>query len=281
MNASAVHILGIVNLTDNSFFSASRSSGAQAAARALQMAAEGADVIDLGPCSSRPGAEPVGPEEEWRRLEPVLEALKGSGLRISVDTSFSEVVRRACACYGEILVNDISAGEDDPQMLETVSALGLGYIAMHKRGTPQTMQDLTDYPDGVVRGVLDYFTAFARRADAAGVRDWMLDPGFGFAKTVEQNWTLLRGLSALQVLGRPLLVGLSRKSMLWKPLHITPEEALTATQVAQFAALQQGARWLRVHDVAQARQTVRLFRLWKGSEQEEGGQGKEEITLEP
>ena len=156
-------------------------------------------------------------------------------------------------------MNDISAGVYDESMLPLVGRLGLPYIAMHLRGTPETMQSLTDYPDGVTREVLRYFRAFAKRAAKAGVQDWILDPGFGFAKTVEQNWTLLEELDQLQALQMPILVGVSRKSMIYKRFGITPEEALPATQVAHYLALERGATWLRVHDVAEARRTVAIF----------------------
>ena len=178
---------------------------------------------------------------------------------ISIDTYRNEIVRRAYELIGPFMVNDISAGSLDADMLQTVGRLGLPYVAMHMRGTPETMQGLTNYPQGVVRAVKDYFEAFAARAQEAGIGDWLLDPGFGFAKTTEQNYTLLRGLEDLLAIGRPILVGVSRKSMIYKPLGITPEQALPVTQALQFAALEKGATWLRVHDVAEAVNTARLY----------------------
>ena len=156
------------------------------------------------------------------------------------------------------MVNDISAGAMDPEMLTTVGRLGLPYVAMHMKGTPETMQQFTDYGD-IVADAKAYFRDFALRAADAGIQDWILDPGFGFAKTLEQNYELLRRMAELEELHRPILVGVSRKSMIYKLLGITPEEALSATQVVHFAALERGATWLRVHDVAPAVQTARLY----------------------
>ena len=257
-----IHILGIANLTDDSYFAPSRVRDTDALlARVGTMLEEGADWIDLGACSTRPGSQPVGAEEEWRRLEPALQAIRQAfpETRVSIDTYWASVVERAYDCIGPFLVNDISAGALDAAMLPLVGRLGLPYIAMHMRGTPETMQSLTEYPKGVTAEVLKYFRAFAKRAAKAGVTDWILDPGFGFAKTVEQNWTLLEELDQLQVLQMPILVGVSRKSMIYKRFGITPEEALPATQVAHLLALQRGATWLRVHDVAEARRTVEIF----------------------
>jgi dihydropteroate synthase len=259
-----ISILGIVNLTDDSYYAASRAQDADAfLRRAGAMLAEGADWIDIGACSTRPGAQPVGAEEEWRRLEPALRALRSEfpQAQVSIDTYWSSVVERAYDLIGPFLVNDISAGAYDAEMMPLVGRLGLPYIAMHLRGTPETMQTLTDYPKGVTAEVIRYFKAFAKKAAKAGVQDWILDPGFGFAKTVQQNWTLLGELDKLQVFQRPILVGVSRKSMIYKRFGITPEEALPATQVAHLLALQRGATWLRVHDVAEARRTVAIYSM--------------------
>ena len=260
-----IDIMGIVNLTDDSYFSASRcASPSQAVKLASRLVDEGASILDFGACSTRPGAEPVGAEEEWRRLRPALETVRKEfpDVRISVDTYWSDVVRRAYDAIGDFIVNDISAGEDDPQMLPLVGRLGLTYVAMHKRGTPQIMQSMTDYED-VTSEVAGYFSDFAERAEQAGVRDWILDPGFGFAKTLEQNYQLMRDLSRFKASfpSRKLLVGVSRKSMVYRLLGITPEESLPATQVLHLHALQNGADILRVHDVEQAVQTVSLYRM--------------------
>ncbi len=275
-----IHIMGILNLTPDSFYAGSRVAGADALSRARRMWADGADVVDLGACSTRPGAPQPSLEEEWARLEPVLLEMTGYALSgacppsdksrrpespgrefppISIDTYRAEIVRRAYETIGPFLVNDISAGGMDPEMLETVGRLGLPYVAMHMRGTPENMQGLTDYDD-VVEEVLRYFLNFGAKAADAGIREWILDPGFGFAKTVEQNYELLRRLREItQAFDWPVLVGLSRKSMIYKVLGITPEEAMPATQVLNMAALERGATWLRVHDVVPAVQTARLY----------------------
>lgn len=285
-----IGILGILNLTPDSFFAASRSAAGEVLSRAARLFEEGADAVDLGACSTRPGAPQPSLEEEWARLEPALKAWsrrdpvrespKGTlpemslrdpvranisgrvpfGPTLSIDTYRAEIVRRAYETVGPFLVNDISGGQLDPAMLETVGALGLPYVAMHMRGTPETMQQFTDYPEGIVAAVKAYFQDFAVRARAAGIRQWLLDPGFGFSKTLQQNYELLNGLSELHdAFEQPILAGLSRKSMVYKALGISPEEAMPATQVVQFAALERGARWLRVHDVAAAVQTARLY----------------------
>ena len=276
-----IDIMGIVNLTDDSYYAPSRCLDQDAVSSAMNrirtLVAEGADIIDLGACSTRPGSVPVGADEEWNRLEPVLEAVAAvlPELRISIDTYHSSVVRKAYDLMADLIggeqtrrcliVNDISAGEDDPLMLPLVGRLGLGYIAMHKRGDSMTMQSLTDYED-VVGEVTEYFRDFALRAEEAGIKDWILDPGFGFAKTVGQNYELVREMRSLKECGSPaggrrVLVGVSRKSMIYKYLGITPEEALPATQVLHLKALQNGADILRVHDVAEAVRTVALYKV--------------------
>ena len=259
--------MGIVNLTDNSYFAQSRRLGPdgepdmdRVLERTGRMIDEGASIIDVGACSTRPGSEPVGEQEEWRRLSPALKAIRESfpHVRISVDTYWSSVVRKTYDLIGPFIVNDISAGEDDPGMLGTAGSLGLTYIAMHKRGTPKTMQSLCSYKD-VTGEVLEYFREFGRKAEEAGIKEWILDPGFGFAKTVEQNYRLLSELERFSCLGRRILVGVSRKSMIYKLFDITPEESLPQTQVLHLAALERGADILRVHDVAEAARTVAVW----------------------
>ena len=299
-----IHIMGILNLNEDSFFAASRTRADEAASRAQRLFEEGADVIDLGACSTRPGSKQPDVEEEWRRLEPALmeiaeNALPGDSVRsahsgpshhlarplrerpaggplplplsgggqapgrafpaISIDTFRAEIVRRVYDTVGPFLVNDISAGEMDPEMLQTVGRLELPYVAMHMRGTPETMQSLTDYDD-VVAEVIRYFKDFSRKAADAGISEWILDPGFGFAKTIGQNYELMRRLNEVkEAFPQEILVGISRKSMIYKVLGITPEEAMPSTQVLNFAALEKGATWLRVHDVAPAVQTAKLY----------------------
>lgn len=266
-----IQIMGIINLTDDSYFADSRCPDvASALKRVAMLLSEGADIIDVGACSTRPGAEPVGADVEWRRLEPFLRAVTEEfpGIRLSVDTYWSSVVIKAHSLIGEFIVNDISAGEADPQMLPTVGRLQLPYIAMHSRGDSMTMQSLTDYDD-VTADVVDYFKAFSDKAACHGIQNWILDPGFGFAKTVDQNYRILKELDKLKSVlcadgSTPrLLVGVSRKSMIYKKFAISPEDALPATQVLHYKALLSGADILRVHDVAQARQTVELYRIFE------------------
>lgn len=264
-----ITLMGIVNLTGDSYFADSRcldQSGKTDTHKALdrvgKMLEEGAGIVDIGACSTRPGSQAVGAEEEWRRLGPFLREVRrsfGEDVRISVDTYWAQVVERCFDAIGPFTVNDISAGEDDPAMLPAVGRLGLEYVAMHKRGTPATMQSLCEYGD-VVEDVLEYFMKFGERAAGYGIRNWILDPGFGFAKTVGQNYRMLEHLDRFTAAGRPILVGISRKSMIYRLLGITPEESLPQTQVLHLKALERGASILRVHDVAEAARTVRIWR---------------------
>ncbi len=238
------HIMAIVNLTPDSFHAPSRVAAEQAGARIRTLCAQGADIIDLGAVSTRPGAAEVPLEEEWRRLAPVLRAWDAPAL-LSVDTTRAEIVRRVYDCVGPFLVNDISAGEDDPDMLATVGRLGLPFVAMHKRGGPRTMDALCDYPEGVVPALVAYFSDFARRAEEHGIAEWVLDPGLGFAKTAEQNWEILEKLDWLRGFDRPILIGAADK-------RFTGGD----TEKANRLALAHGADILRVHDVAAARRTI-------------------------
>ena len=253
-----IELMGIINLTPDSFYGGSRVLGpdglpdtAALLSRIETMAAEGAGIIDIGACSSRPGSVPVGEEVEWERLEPALEVIRGRfpNLRISIDTTFSSIVQKAFDMIGPFTVNDISAGEDDPLMLPTVARLGLGYVAMHHRESADVVSD-----------VISFFREFGGKAADAGLEDWILDPGFGFGKTLDQNYRLLAALPELLPLGRPILVGVSRKSMVWKLLGITPEDALPGTQILHYKALEGGASILRVHDVAEAAHTIKIYR---------------------
>ena len=252
-------IMAVVNLTPDSFFAPSRVRAREAADRVRLLLDAGADLIDLGAVSTRPGAADVSLREEWRRLSPVVRAWD-RGVPLSVDTTRAEIVRRVFAAAGPFWVNDISAGEDDPDMLETVGRLGLTYVAMHKRGNPRTMDAQTAYPDGILpaltaffsefarkaeRATLDEVKDFARRAEAHGIAEWILDPGLGFAKTAEQNWEILEKLEALRVFGRPILIGAADK-------RFTGGD----TEKANRLALEHGADILRVHDVAAARKTL-------------------------
>ena len=255
--------MAIVNATPDSFYSLSRTQSHDAVAERVREAiAEGAAIIDIGGYSSRPDADDVAVEEEWSRVEMALKATRevSSEVAISVDTFRAEVVRRAVVQFGNIIVNDITAGGGDSEMLATVAELGIPYIAMHMRGTPQTMQQQTEYTD-VTADVVVELGARLKAIEKAGIdlKRVALDPGFGFAKTTEQNFELLAGLNKLKELGQPLLVGVSRKSMIYKTLGITPEESLAATQAVHWEALRQGATLLRVHDVREAVETIKLY----------------------
>lgn len=267
-----IDVMGIINITDNSYFAESRCMDAEGnddlgriVSRAAKMIEDGATILDIGACSTRPGSDPVGESEEWRRLEPALKAIRQEfpDIAISVDTYWPSVVRRTFDTIGQFIVNDVTAGEGmydkSDEMLRTVAGLGLPFVAMHMRGNPKTMQSLTEYGN-VTAEVLDYFRQFASKAEAAGVKDWILDPGFGFAKTIGQNYQMLRELDHFAGLGKRILVGMSRKSMIFRKFDITPEESLPATQVLHYKALCLGADILRVHDVAEAVRTVALYR---------------------
>jgi dihydropteroate synthase len=259
-------VMGILNLTPDSFFAGSRvgsdADHADLLRRAEAMLHAGAAVLDLGGYSSRPGAEHVSEEEEKQRLLPAVQAVRRAFPEafLSVDTFRSSVAAAAVAAGADIL-NDISGGELDADMFATAGRLQVPYILMHMRGTPQTMTTLTDYPDGLLPELTRYFRDKLAALRAAGVTDVVLDPGFGFAKTGDQNHELLGRLRELQVLGLPMLAGLSRKAMLYKPLGLSPEAALPGTVAVNTMALLNGVSLLRVHDVPEAVQTIRLVAL--------------------
>lgn len=207
-------VMGIINLNDDSFVEESRVNGSDAIkARIKEMLENGADIIDIGAVSSRPGSSPVSAEEEWSRLEPALDVIAGNfkGYSFSIDTFRASIVVMAYQKIGRFTVNDISSGEWDEAMIPLVGRLSLRYIAMHHQGTFETMHNAYTYPEGIVTAVSDYFKAFKERADEAGIENWILDPGFGFSKSPEDNITLLKGLNQLKIFRRPILVGISRK----------------------------------------------------------------------
>lgn len=242
-------IMGIVNLTPDSFLERSRVQVKDLPERIRQMHSEGADIIDLGAVSTRPGAGTVDTDEEWRRLERALRLLQKEdlGVSYSIDTTSSEIVRRAYDVIGPLIVNDISASEKDPAMLPTAGELGLEYIAMHSRGTPATMDGLCDYPGGVVPALLDYFRDFSQKADKAGIKNWILDPGLGFAKTPRQCMEILEKLPQLKTVGVKVMIGAADKRFTLE-LAPTREEG---TRIANRMALEGGADVLRVHDTRQ------------------------------
>lgn len=266
INLADSHVMAIINVTPDSFYANSRIESVEGLCHRIEsVIAEGTTIIDIGGYSSRPGAKEVSVEEEWQRVSMGLEAVRrvNVGVVVSVDTFRAEVVRRAVAEYGDIIVNDISAGELDDEMQEVVAKNKLPYIAMHMRGTPKTMQSMTDYEDGVVVGVVDYFRRRIDELHKAGISSIVLDPGFGFAKDAVQNFELLKGLGKLRELGYPILVGVSRKSMIYRTLDITPEESLPGSLALAWEALQGGEAILRVHDVAETVQVMRLAEKYK------------------
>ena len=256
-------VMGILNVTPDSFYSDSRSFDAEAISRRIdEMVSEGVDIIDLGAYSSRPGADEVTPQQEMQRLEIGMEMLckKAVSVPISIDTFRAEVAEFAIKTLGADIINDISATLLDEDMISTVAKLKVPYIAMHMRGNPSTMSQLTHY-DNVTAEVMRELSERINRLTLAGVNDIIIDPGFGFAKTTEQNFELLRNIELLHELGYPLLVGVSRKSMIYKSLNITASEALNGTTVINTLALQAGAAILRVHDVKAAHEAIKLIQL--------------------
>ena len=262
INLAEPQVMAIVNVTPDSFYAASRKWSTQAVEQHVAAAFEqGATMFDVGGYSTRPGAVEVSAEEEWRRVELGASVVRNqTNLPLSIDTFRAEIAARATERFGEVIINDISAGEADKQMVGVVAANGLPYVAMHMRGTPQSMQSLTDYPRGVVCEVVEYLRRRLEWLNEQGVERVILDPGFGFAKSMEQNYQLLAKLDSVAALGVPVLVGLSRKSMIYKLLGVTPEESLPATSALNLLALERGATILRVHDVGEAADVVKLHK---------------------
>lgn len=264
-NILSIHkpqVMAIVNVTDDSFYGASRNySGEDVEKRVRQALEDGVSLFDVGGYSSRPNATHISLEEEWRRVELGLRSVRqvAADAMLSVDTFRSEIVRRAVENFGDIIVNDISAGEQDDAIIDVVAKYNLPYIAMHMRGTPQTMQSLTSYEKDITTSVCDYFNSKCQALRDRGVNKIILDPGFGFAKTLEQNYELLAGLHRLCAMGYPVLAGLSRKSMIYRVLDTTPENSLAGTTALNWEALRQGATILRVHDTREACDLIKLF----------------------
>jgi len=253
-------VMGILNYTPDSFYAGSRVQRMDTALRQTErMLTEGATIIDIGGQSSRPGAEEVVPDEELMRILPILRALQQRfpEAYFSIDTCYAEVAKSALE-NGAHLINDISGGHRDPTIYAVAAQFGAPYLLMHMRGTPSTMQQQTDYGD-IVADLIDYFQKKVAICVAAGITDIIIDPGFGFSKNMSQNYELLRRLKELSILGLPLLAGLSRKSMLYKPFAGTPETALNATTAANMLALQNGVSILRVHDVKEAMECIKVF----------------------
>lgn len=271
IDLSKPRVMTIVNVTPDSFYDGSRTfTEEEIERRVAQAIAEGADMLDVGGYSSRPNADEVSVEEECARVCRAMKVIRRvcPEVAVSIDTFRAEVVQRVVADWGDCIVNDISAGEADSQMIPTVARLGLPYIAMHMRGTPATMQSMTDYSN-VVEEVRNYFVRKLDELHSAGITDVVIDPGFGFAKTLEQNYSLMDGLNRLNDLGAPILVGISRKSMIYKLLGCTPAEALNGTTALHLEALRQGAKILRVHDTREAVEMVKIYNQLNKSKQEQ------------
>lgn len=261
LDLSSPVVMGILNATPNSFYNKGRESDLDSLLRnAEKMLADGAAILDIGGASTKPGEELIAADEELKRVVPVIEAVHNRFPEawISVDTYNASVAREAVNA-GASIVNDISAGIFDGTMIPTVAALKVPYIVMHIQGTPETMQQHPEYED-VVRVVREYLVDICNKCSRAGIKDVIIDPGFGFGKTVEHNFSLLRELHSFRMLGRPVLAGLSRKSMIWKTVGSDADHALNGTTALNMIALTQGAGILRVHDVKEAVETIKLFK---------------------
>ena len=259
-------VMGIINATPDSFYEGHLQKGLTGiAALADKMLADGADIIDIGGQSTKPGSQPIGADEELKRILPVIEIIKAkhAGAIISIDTYYSKVALEAVHA-GASIVNDISAGGMDKEMLTTVAALKVPYICMHMQGTPKTMQQNPQY-ENVVTAVLDFFISKTDECKRAGILDIIIDPGFGFGKTIQHNFQLLKNLSVFKMLDKPILAGISRKGTIYKTLGITAGEALNGTTFLNSIALMNGANILRVHDVKEAKETVVLFDAYNKS----------------
>ena len=259
IDLSTPKVMGILNVTPNSFYDGGKHKEINSIIHQVdKMLSEGADFIDIGAYSSKPSAEFVSEEEEIKRLVHIIKELVETfpTIILSVDT-FRANVAKASVENGVAMVNDISAGLLDDKMLETVADIKVPYIMMHMRGNPQTMQSLTDYND-IVKEMIFYFSERIQKARSFGISDIIIDPGFGFAKTLEQNYEVLHKMELFSMLELPILAGISRKSMIYKVLEKTPQEALNGTSVLNTIALQKGAKILRVHDVKEAVECIKL-----------------------
>ena len=260
LDFSRRQVMTIVNVTPDSFFAGSRTPDWLDVERRVREAVEaGASVIDVGGYSSRPGADEVSPEEEWRRVDLGVGAVRSLSpdLPVSIDTFRSSVAARVIHKYGKVIINDISAGELDPLIVDVAAEHDVPYVAMHMKGNPRTMQSMTDYRD-IVAEVVDYFRERTAQLRERGVRRIVVDPGFGFGKTLEHNYELMAHLEEFHIFELPVLVGVSRKSMIYKLLGGTPQDSLNGTTVLDTVALMKGAHILRVHDVREAVEAVRI-----------------------
>ena len=256
-------VMGVINVTPDSFYSGSRVIlKDKIIEQATKMLDEGATIIDIGGQSTRPGSKYITPEEELERVLPAIEATRSIAREfyISIDT-FHHTVAKESILAGADMVNDVSSGDMDDEMISTVAALNVPYISMHMQGTPQTMHENTQY-NNLLADVIDYFIKKLEVYKSAGIKDVIIDPGFGFGKTIPQNFKLLKHFSAFKIFEKPLLAGLSRKGTIYKTLGITAKEALNGTTVLNTLALQNGADILRVHDVKEAKEAIALFKQY-------------------
>jgi dihydropteroate synthase len=261
---SVPRVMGILNITPDSFYDGGRYlNEPDVVARVTAILAEGGDMVDVGACSSRPGAPEISPEEEKVRLKMALRAIRHEfpDVIISIDTYRAGIAEYAIGEFGAGLINDISAGRWDDQMFPVAGKLRVPMVLMHMRGIPQTMQNSPVYAD-IVKELMAFFAERAAVAKRNGIKDIIVDPGFGFGKTIRHNFRLLRELNLFSLLGMPVMAGLSRKSMVYKSLNTTPDDALNGTTVLNTLALSNGARILRVHDVKEASQAVKLFSIY-------------------
>jgi len=254
-------LMGILNFTPDSFYQGSRvNSDTELKNKIQKMFDYGADIIDVGGMSSRPGAKIINEKEELKRLESVFKLINNNfaDKYFSIDTIRSSIAKIAVKDYGISIINDISGGEYDNKMFETVAECKVPYVMMHMKGTPENMQDKTDYKS-LTDDIILYFSKKMKQLNSLGVNDVILDPGFGFSKTIDQNFELLNKLEEFEIFNLPILAGLSRKSMIWRHLNTSPDKALNGTSVLNTIALQKGADILRVHDVKEGREVIDLF----------------------
>lgn len=254
-------IMGIINLTPDSFYSESRQKSISSSLeKANSMIENGADIIDIGAQSTRPGAKILNPEEEWQRLEPFLQVFCKNYQEtiISIDTYWSEVAKKAVDYYNIDIINDVSGGTIDSKMYDTIADLNITYILMHMRGTPENMMQKTNYSN-LISDIINEIAKKIKILHQKGVHNIIVDPGFGFSKNVDQNYVLLNNLEDFKILNAPLLVGLSRKSMIWRFLEISPEDSLIGSIVLNTIAVLKGANIIRVHDVLDSKQLLKLI----------------------
>lgn len=261
LDLSVPKVMGILNVTPDSFYDGGRfTSEEKVLVQVEKMLNDGADIIDVGGMSSRPGAEIIKPEQELERVLPVVKLISNTYPEsiVSIDTVNAKVAKE-CIEAGASIINDISAGLIDKSMFKTVAALKVPYILMHMQGLPENMQLNPKYENNIVLEIIDFFSNRIKELEALGITDIIIDPGFGFGKTIEHNYQILKQLNDFSIFDKPILAGLSRKSMIYKPLGISASEALNGTSVLNAFALQNSASILRVHDVKEAKETIKLL----------------------